>query len=221
MPKKTQTITSPPTWIDGTRWNGSTEKVQLISPATLLQSGLIQFCWAHAHRSLIYLFLADISGTQCGLVLLWPICFKLWRVVHSEKPLCIPFYCCLSISSKQSSHSSLTSAVVKEFLSKEPALTACFSFFSFGPRTEMIIHENSRRSSVLEIFNLLLAHQQPRHTQSHPHYFSSPFRYIDWTSANPINHVSKPKWPDFLMWMGDQIFAVINSWAETYKTDRV
>lgn len=126
MPKNKQTITSPPTWIDGTRWNGSTEKVQLIRPATLLQSGLIQFCWNHAHHSLIYLFLADVSGTQCGLVLLWPICFKLWRVVHSEKPLCIPFYCCLSISSKPSTHSSLTSAVIKEFLSKEPALTFFF-----------------------------------------------------------------------------------------------
>ncbi len=38
--------------------------------ATFFQSSIVQFCWACVNCSLRFLFLADRSGTRCGLLLL-------------------------------------------------------------------------------------------------------------------------------------------------------
>ncbi len=47
--------------------------------------------WACVNCSLRFLFLADRSGTRCGLLLLEPICFRVRRVVRSEMVFCIPW----------------------------------------------------------------------------------------------------------------------------------
>ncbi len=50
-----------------------------------------QFWEACANCILRFLFLADRSGTRCGLLLLEPICFRVRRVVRSEMVFCIPW----------------------------------------------------------------------------------------------------------------------------------
>ncbi len=44
--------------------------------ATFFQSTIVQFLWACVNCILRVLFLADRSGTRCGLLLLEPICFR-------------------------------------------------------------------------------------------------------------------------------------------------
>ncbi len=112
------------------------------------QSSIVQFWWACVNCSLRFLFLADRSGTRCGLLLLEPICFRVRRVVRSEMVFCIPWlwwvviwvtqlYRCLSMISNQSAHSPLTSDINKAFLSTQLPLTGNFLFygpFSVNPR---------------------------------------------------------------------------------------
>ncbi len=85
-------------------------------PGNVFQS-IVQFWWVCVNCILRVLFLADRSGTRCGLLLLEPICFRVRCVVCSEMVFCIHWfvtsvylsYCCLSIISNQSVHSPLTS----------------------------------------------------------------------------------------------------------------
>ncbi len=49
--------------------------------ATFFQSSIVQFWWSWVNCILRVLFLADRSGTRCGLLLLEPICFRVRRVV--------------------------------------------------------------------------------------------------------------------------------------------
>ncbi len=113
--------------------------------AMFFQSSIVQFWWACVNCSLRFLFLADRSGTRCGLLLLLPICFRVWRVVRSEMVFCIPWlitsgylsHCCLSIISNQSAHSALTSDINKTFSYTQLPLTGYFLFFgpfSVNPR---------------------------------------------------------------------------------------
>ncbi len=55
------------------------------------QSSIVQFRCACANYSLRFLFLADRSVTRCGLLLLWPVCFRVRCVVRSEMVFCIPW----------------------------------------------------------------------------------------------------------------------------------
>ena len=57
--------------------------------ATCFQSSVVQFWSACVDCSLSFLFLADRSGSLCGLLLLQPICWEAWCVVHSEMVFCI------------------------------------------------------------------------------------------------------------------------------------
>ncbi len=96
-----RTITPPPAWTVETRQDGSMLSCSLhqiltlpseccsrnrdsSDQATFFQSSIIQFWWACANFGLCFLFLADRSGTRCGLLLLEPICFRVRRVVRSE-----------------------------------------------------------------------------------------------------------------------------------------
>ncbi len=82
--------------------------------ATFFQSSIVQFWWACVNCSLRFLFLADKSGTRCGLLLLWHICFRVRHVVVFRDGILHTLvvtsgylsYCCLS---SQSAHSALTS----------------------------------------------------------------------------------------------------------------
>lgn len=52
---------------------------RLISPSKLFPiCSVAQFWWAHANCSLRFLFQADRSGSWCGLLLLYPISFKIY-----------------------------------------------------------------------------------------------------------------------------------------------
>lgn len=64
---------------------------RLINQATFFQSSVVQFWWAHVNCSLCLLFLADRCATWCDLLLLYPICPKVWCVVCSEMLYCIPW----------------------------------------------------------------------------------------------------------------------------------
>ncbi len=99
------------------------QKSRLIRQATFLQSSIVQFWWSGVNCILRVLFLADMSGTRCGLVLLEPICFRVRCVVCSDGILYTLVvtsgylsYCCFSIISNQSVHSPLTSDINKAFL---------------------------------------------------------------------------------------------------------
>ncbi len=59
--------------------------------STFFQSSIVQFWWACVNCSLRVLLLADRSGTRFGFLLLWPIRFRVRRVVHSEMVFCIPW----------------------------------------------------------------------------------------------------------------------------------
>ncbi len=48
----------------------SEQKSRLIRPGNVFQSSIVQFWWACVNCRLRFLFLADRSGTQCGLLLL-------------------------------------------------------------------------------------------------------------------------------------------------------
>ncbi len=107
--------------------------------ATFSQSSFVQFWWDCVNCSLHFLFLADRSGSRCGLLLLLPICFPgstccafrdgiLHTLVVTSGYLS---YCCLFIISDQSTHSPLTSDINKAFSTTQLSLTGYF--LSFGP----------------------------------------------------------------------------------------
>ncbi len=95
------------TWTDETRQDGSMLSCSLhqimtlpsecsrnqdsSDQATFFQSSIVQFWWFCVNCILCFLFLADRSGTRCGLLLLEPICFRVRRVVCSEMVFCIPW----------------------------------------------------------------------------------------------------------------------------------
>ncbi len=99
------TIT-PPAWTVETRQDGSMLSCSLRQiltlpsecrsrnrdtkdKATFFQSSIAQFWWVCVNCNLCFLFLADRSGTRCGLLLLSPICFRVRHVVRSEMVFCI------------------------------------------------------------------------------------------------------------------------------------
>ncbi len=150
-------ITPPPpaaAWTVETRQDGSmlscslrqivTRNRDSSDQATFFQSSIVQFWWACVNCSLCFLFLADRSGTRCGLLLLEPIFFRVRRVVRSDGILhnlvvtsVFLSYCCLSIISNQSARSPLTSDINKAFSSTQLPLTGYFLFFgpfSVNPR---------------------------------------------------------------------------------------
>ncbi len=55
------------------------------------QSSIVRFWWSCVNCILRVLFLSDRSGTRCGLLLLEPICLRVWRVVCSEMVFCTPW----------------------------------------------------------------------------------------------------------------------------------
>ncbi len=102
------TITPPPAWTFETRQDGSMLSCSLCQIltlpsechrrnqdssdlATFFQSSIVQFWWSCVNCILRFLFLADRSGTRCDLLLLEPICFRVWCVVCSEMVFCIPW----------------------------------------------------------------------------------------------------------------------------------
>lgn len=64
-------------------------KLRLITPDSISIQPSIQLMGALTNCTLTFLFLADKSGIRCGLLLLWPICFKAQCVGFSEKLSCI------------------------------------------------------------------------------------------------------------------------------------
>ncbi len=99
--KKTSITPPPAAWTIETRQDGSMLSWSLCQILTLpsewrsrnrdssdqeafLQSSIVQFRWSCVNCILRFLFLADRSGTRCGLLLLESICFRVWRVVCSE-----------------------------------------------------------------------------------------------------------------------------------------
>lgn len=90
--------------------------------------------WASVNSSTSFPFLADRSGTRCGLLLLLPICFKIWCTAHFLHTLVVTggylSYCYLSISLKQPDHwcqlCPLTST--QQFLPDNCRPLAIFSF---------------------------------------------------------------------------------------------
>ncbi len=155
------TITpSPPAWTVETRQDGSmlsyTLRQILTLPsechsrnqdssdqATFFQSSIVQCLWVCVNCSLRFLFLADWSGTRCGLLLLWPICFRVRCVVLFRDGILHTLvvasgylsYCCHPIISNLSDHSPLTST--RHFQSTQLPLTGYFLFFgpfSVNPR---------------------------------------------------------------------------------------
>ncbi len=144
------TITPPPAWTVETRQDRSmlscslrqilTQPSECCSrnkvssdQATFFQSSIVQFWWACANCSLRFLFLADRSGTRCGLCCAFRDGILHTLVVTSG----YLSYCCLSIISNQSAHSPLTSDINKTFPSTQLPLTGYFFFFgpfSVNPR---------------------------------------------------------------------------------------
>ncbi len=146
---------------------------------------------------LCFLFLADRSGTRCGLLLLLPICFSFWCVVLSEMVFCHTLvvtsgylsYCCLFIISNQSAHSPLTSTGI---FVHTTAAHWIFSLFwtILCKHLEMVVLENPSRSAVFEIFQTSPSGtNQPFHVQSHLNPLSSPFWCWVWTSASRLHHI--------------------------------
>ncbi len=146
------TITPPPpAWTVETRQDGSMLSYFLSQVLTHLNvAAEIQihqtrqlfpiFCWWVCVNCILrVLFLADRSGTRCGLLLQGLTCcvFRddiLHTLVVTSGYLC---YCCLSIISNQSVHSPLTSDINKAFSSTQLVLTGYFLFFrpfSVNPR---------------------------------------------------------------------------------------
>ena len=92
-------------------------------------------------------------------------------------PFLVHFYCCLSISSKQSGH-----FLNKAFLLTELPLTGYFLFF--GP-----FSVNPRRLCLKipvdqQFLKYSVWYQQPCHVQSHLNHHSSSFWCSVWTSAD-------------------------------------
>ncbi len=139
---------------DPTIWM-SQQKSRLIRQATFLQSSIVQFWWSGVNCILRVLFLADMSGTRCGLVLLEPICFRVRRVVCSDGILYTLVvmsgylsYCCFSIISNQSVHSPLTSDINKAFLN-----CCSLHIFSFSDYIYIYINISERPFLCWNIFS--------------------------------------------------------------------
>ncbi len=64
-------------------------KSRLIRPGNVFPIFYCPIWWSCVNCSLRFLFLADRSGTRCGLLLLEPICFRVRRVMCSEMVFCI------------------------------------------------------------------------------------------------------------------------------------
>ncbi len=153
------TITPPPAWTVETREDGSILSCSLSQiltlpsecrsrnrdssdQATFFQYSIVQFWWDCANCSLRFLFLADRSGTRCGLLLCSPsasgfevLCVQRWYSAYLGCnewlfEFLLPFY-------HLSHHSPLTSEINKAFLSTQLPLTLYFSSLFlisfFGP----------------------------------------------------------------------------------------
>ncbi len=145
----------PPAWTVETRQDGSMLSCSLrqiltlpsecrsrnrdsSDQATFFQSSIVQFWRACVNCSLRFLFLADRSGTRCGLLLQGSTCcVQRWYSAYLGCnewlfELLLPFY-----HLYQSAHSPLTSDINKAFSSTQLPLTGYFLFFgsfSVNPR---------------------------------------------------------------------------------------
>lgn len=122
---------------------------------------------------------ADRTGTWCGLLFLYSICFNMWSVVfwdafliamvvNSDSFRCHSF----PINSKQSDHSLVTAHINKAF----PLLMSLL--FGFVSHTILyysytFVQENPWRSAASEVLTQPCQHQYPCHSQSHSHHITS------------------------------------------------
>lgn len=113
----------------------SQQESRLIRPENIFptSSSIVHFCWVCVNCSFSFLFIADGSGTQCGLCCRVGI---VWHLAHSEVTFYIRMFwqvviwvIAVSLSSKKSGYSTLTSGICKAFSLSETLLTGYFLSF--------------------------------------------------------------------------------------------
>ncbi len=185
--------------------------------------------------SLGFLFLADRSGTRCGLLLQGSTCCVFRDGVLRTFVVTSGYmsYCCLSIISNQSAHSPLTSDINKAFSSTQLPLTGYFLFFRIilckhlrGLCVKIQVDQQFLKYSVQPV-----CHQQPFHVQSHlnPLFPHSDARFeiqqvvfttskclnaCDWLISNLLHQVIEQV---YLIKRPVSVYTYIHTYIHTYK----